>query len=153
MRFKITFAKPADLELLVGHRLSMWYELRPEFRAKIDRSKAYTRRWIKAKLASGELIGFIARTTDGRVAGSGCIWLREEIPRPNNPLHVVPYLMSMYTVKDFRMQGVAKEIVKRAVKWSRVQHHDRVVLHASDYGRHLYEEMGFLPTHEMRLIL
>ena len=77
MRFNVTCAKPDDIELLVEHRLSMWYELRPEFRRKIDRSKAYTRRWIRAKLASGELIGFIARAPDGRVAGSGCIWLRE----------------------------------------------------------------------------
>ena len=153
MGFRITYAGPADLDLLVRHRLSMWHELRPEFRTKIDRSKAYTRRWIKARLASGELIGFVARAPDGRVAGSGCVWLREETPRPNNPLHVVPYLMSMYTEKDFRMQGVAKAIVKRAVKWSREHHHERVVLHASDYGKHLYEEAGFPPTREMRLIL
>ncbi len=153
MGFKITHAKPGDLELLVDHRLSMWYELRPELRRKIDRSKAYTRRWIRAKLADGELVGFVARASGGRVAGSGCIWLREEVPRPNNPKHVVPYLMSMYTAKEFRMQGVAKEIVKRAVRWSRAHHHERVVLHASDYGKHLYEELGFGPTREMRLIL
>lgn len=153
MGFKITYARPADLELLVEHRLSMWHELRPEYRAKIERSRAHTRRWIKAKLGSRELVGFVARTRDGRVAGSGCIWLREEVPRPNNPLHVVPYLMSMYTVKDFRMQGVAREIVKRAVKWSRAHHHERVVLHSSDNGRRLYEEVGFVPTREMRLIL
>ena len=153
MGFKITYAKPGDLDLLVEHRLSMWRELRPEFRRKIEGSKAYTRKWIRAKLASGELVGFVARTSNGRVAGSGCIWLREEVPRPNNPLHVVPYLMSMYTAKDFRKQGVAKEIVKRAVKWSREHDHERVVLHSSDYGRHLYEEVGFTPTREMRLIL
>jgi GNAT superfamily N-acetyltransferase len=151
--FKVTYAKLSDLDLLVDHRLSMWHELHPELRTEIERLRAYTRKWINAKLESGELVGFIARTSDGRVAGSGCIWLRDEIPRPNNQLHVVPYLMSMYTVKDFRMQGVAKEIVKRAVKWSRAHHHDRVVLHASDHGRHLYEEVGFKPTHEMRLIL
>ena len=153
MGFKITYAKPGDLDLLVEHRLSMWRELRPEFRRKIEGSKAYTRKWIRAKLASGELVGFVARTSNGRVAGSGCIWLREEVPRPNNPLHVVPYLMSMYTAKDFRKQGVAKEIVKRAVKWSREHDHERVVLHSSDYGRHLDEEVGFTPTREMRLIL
>jgi len=153
MGFKVTYAKRADLDLLVDHRLSMWHELHPELRAEIDRLKGYTRRWIGAKFESGELVGFIAKTPDGKVAGSGCIWLREEVPRPNNPLHIVPYLMSMYTVKDFRKQGAAKEIVKRAVKWSRAHHHDRVMLHASDYGRHLYEEVGFKPTREMRLIL
>ena len=153
MGFRITHAGPPDVELLVEHRLSMWHELHPELRRKIERSRAYTRKWIRAKLTGGELVGFIAKTPDGRVAGSGCIWLREEVPRPNNPRHVVPYLMSMYTVKDFRMQGVAKTIVKRAVSWSRAHDHERVVLHASDHGRHLYEEFGFGPTREMRLNL
>jgi hypothetical protein len=27
----------------------------------------------------------------------------------------------------------------------------RIVLHASDYGRPLYERLGFVPTNEMRL--
>jgi GNAT superfamily N-acetyltransferase len=148
--FKITYAKQGDLDLLVEHRLSMWRELRPEFTRKIDRSKAYTRRWIKQKLTDRELIGFVARAPDGRVAGSGCIWLREEPPRANNPLHVVPYLMSMYTVKEFRRQGVAKEVLRRALKWSRDHHHERMVLHASDHGKHLYEEFGFGPSREMR---
>ena len=153
MGFKVAHAKPEDVELLVEHRLGMWHELHPELRSEIGQSKVYTRGWIRAKLANGELIGFIARTPDGRAAGSGCIWLREEVPRPNNPLHVVPYLMSMYTVKDFRMQGVAREIVNQAVRWSRAHGHERVVLHASDYGKHLYEEFGFEQTREMRLKL
>lgn len=153
MRFKITYAEPGDLDLLVEHRLRMWHELRPELRRKIDLSRAHTRKWIKAKLEGGGLVGFIARTPDGRVAGSGCIWLRDDVPRPNNPRHVTPYLISMYTVKGFRMQGVAKEIVKRAVGWSREHHHERVMLDSSDDGRHLYEELGFKPTNEMRLIL
>ena len=150
MGFKVTYATDGDLELLVEHRLAMWRELRPEFRGKIDRLKAYTRRWISRKLTDGELIGFVARTPDGRVAGSGCIWLREEPPRPNNPLHTVPYLMSMYTAKEFRRQGVAREVLKRALKWSKDHHHERVVLHSSDYGRRLYEEFGFGPSREMR---
>jgi GNAT superfamily N-acetyltransferase len=151
--FKVTYAKSSDLELLVEHRLSMWREVRPEFRRETDRSRRYTHKWIKEKLSKGELIGFIARAAGGRVAGSGCIWLREEQPRPTNPLHVVPYLMSMYTEKEFRRQGVAKEILKSAVRWSKARHHERVVLHASDDGRHLYEEFGFGPTREMKLEL
>jgi hypothetical protein len=34
--------------------------------------------------------------------------------------------------------------------WSREQGFDRVVLHASDAGRPLYEKIGFKPTNEMR---
>lgn len=153
MGFKIAYARPSDLDLLVEHRLRMWHDIHPEFGTKIEKSRAYTRKWIKGKLSAGELIGFIARAQDGSVAGSGCVWLKEEAPRPSSPLHVTPYLMSMYTETGFRRQGVAREILKMALGWAKNHRHERVSLHASDYGRRLYEEFGFMPTGEMRLAL
>ena len=68
-----------------------------------------TRKWIKTKLSEGKLIGFIAKTQTGEVAGSGCIWLREDAPRPFNPLLEAPYLMSMYTEEGFRRTGRCKD--------------------------------------------
>ena len=112
-----------------------------------------TRRWIRKKLAEHALIGIIARAKDGRIAGSGCIWLRDEQPRPTTTQQVVPYLLSMYTEKEFRRRGVARSIVKKALRWCRDHRYERVVLHASEAGRPLYEEFGFLPTTEMRLNL
>jgi GNAT superfamily N-acetyltransferase len=130
----------------------MWRDIHPEFGAQIDDSAALTRRWIKRKLSEHRLIGIIARSKDGRVAGSGCIWLRDEQPRPTDSHQVVPYLMSMYTEKEFRRKGVARSVLKRALKWCRENQFERVVLHASETGKPLYEEFGFLPTNEMRLI-
>ena len=63
---------------------------------------------------------------------------------------VVPYLMSMYTVKGFRRKGVASLIVKGALKWCREHEYDGVVLHASKEGRSVYEGLGFEPSNEMR---
>jgi hypothetical protein len=37
--------------------------------------------------------------------------------------------------------------------WLRQQGYDTVSLHASDYGRPLYEALGFKATNEMRLQL
>lgn len=151
--FVITAAGPGDLDLLVEHRLSMWRDIHPELENAIEGSRKHTREWIGEKLSKGELVGFIARSAEGHAAGSGCLWLREEQPRPNNPLHVVPYLMSMYTEKSYRRQGVAQEILARAMEWGREHNHKRIVLHASDEGRRLYEKNGFEATHEMRLDL
>lgn len=153
MHFKVTPAKVSDLDILVEHRLGMWKDIHPELTRETERSRARTRGWIKEKLSKGELVGFIAKSPDGRVAGSGCIWLREEQPRPDVPLQAVPYLLSMYTEKKFRRQGVAKEVLRRALTWSKAHRHERMVLHASDDGRHLYEEFGFGPTREMKLDL
>ncbi|MDA4125605.1 MAG: GNAT family N-acetyltransferase [Thaumarchaeota archaeon] len=105
---------------------------------------------MRKKLSDVRLTGFVVRTQDGKVAGSGCIWLRDEQPRPTNPSMVAPYLMSMYTAPGFRRKGVARLIVQSALKWCREHGYERVNLHASEAGRPLYESLGFLPTTEMR---
>jgi len=131
----------------------MWRDIHPEFGVKVDESEDLTRKWIRERLSSGMLIGFIVRADDGSVAGSGCIWIRDEQPRPTNPHQVQPYLMSMYTEKEFRRKGVAKLIVKKALDWCKKHDYERIILHASDEGRALYEAFGFEPTTEMRLKL
>jgi GNAT superfamily N-acetyltransferase len=151
LNFRLSYAGPADVDLLVAHRLDMWRDIHPEFGAKVDESEGPTRRWVRRKLAEGKLIGFIAKTSAGRVAGSGCIWLRDEQPRPTNPRQEVPYLMSMYTEPSYRRKGVARLIVRQALKWCKEHEYDRVNLHASTQGKPLYESLGFEPTTEMRL--
>jgi GNAT superfamily N-acetyltransferase len=153
LRFRVSHAGPDDLDLLVSHRQMMWEDIHPELRARIRRSETLTRNWIERRLADGRLIGFIARTPDGKVAGSCCVWTREEQPRPTNPRQEVPYLMSVYTEKPYRRQGVARSVVKKALKWCRDNRYERVVLHASEEGRSLYESLGFKRTYEMRLRL
>jgi GNAT superfamily N-acetyltransferase len=153
LRFLISHAGPDDLDVLVSHRQMMWEDIHPELGVTIRRSEKRTRSWIERKLADGRLIGFIARAPDGKVAGSGCVWIREEQPRPTNPRQAVPYLMSVYTEKPYRRRGAARSVVKKALKWCRDNGYERVVLHASDDGRSLYESLGFERTYEMRLRL
>ncbi len=151
--FKISIAKTEDSELLVRHRLGMWKDIRPELSENAKNMEETTRTWIKAKLSEGELMGFIAKTQEGTVAGSGCIWLREDAPRPFNVRLESPYFMSMYTEEDFRRTGVASMIVQCAIDWSRVHGYKTISLHASEAGIPLYERFGFKQTTEMRLML
>jgi ribosomal protein S18 acetylase RimI-like enzyme len=41
------------------------------------------------------------------------------------------------------MRALLQELAGRGIR--------RIVLHASDEGRRLYERLGFVPTNEMRL--
>jgi len=128
----------------------MWLDIHPEYEKEVRATGNRTRRWIADQLSRGNLIGLVVRNADGEVAGTGCIWLREEQPRPTDMRLVVPYLMSMYTVKKFRRQGVAALIVNAALKWCRKKSFDRIILHASKEGRSVYEGLGFEPSNEMR---
>ena len=151
MRFDVLIATVDDLELLVRHRLRMFDDVFPELIDKVNASEGETLKWIKNKMSENELVGFIARTSDGKVGGSGCLWIRETQPRPTSPLLKEPYLLSMFVEKAFRRKGVARLIVQSAIAWARERGYNGITLHASDAGSPPYESLGFEPTNEVRL--
>jgi len=151
--FKLSYAGKEDVDVLAEHRKKMWLDIHPEYEKEVRATEKQTNRWIGRQLAKGSLIGLVVRTAGGEAVGSGCIWLREEQPRPTSMRLVVPYLMSMYTEKRFRRQGVATLIVKGSLKWCREKNYERVILHASKEGRTVYEGLGFELSNEMRFRL
>ncbi len=153
MRFNIQYATLDDTEILVKHRLSLWCDIHPERVMSATGTEERTLEWIREKLSSDKLVGFIAKTEEGEVAGSGCIWIREQPPLPISRFLEVPYLMSLYTEKEFRRRGVARLIVETGIAWCRAHGYDRVNLDASEAGKSLYETFGFKPGHSMRLQL
>lgn len=46
---------------------------------------------------------------------------------------------------------VAKLLLEEIIAWARAEKLDSLVLHASEEGRALYEQLGFQSSHEMRL--
>jgi len=62
----------------------------------------------------------------------------------------MPYVLSMYTEPEFRGRGVASRIVREMMRRSRARGFGRIVLHASRFGRSVYERLGFESGSEMR---
>ena len=153
MKFIIQRATQNDTELLAKHRLSMWRDILPEMEMPVVGTEERTLEWIREKMCSGKLVGFVARTKEGQVAGGCCVWIREQPPLPMTPFLEVPYLMSLYTEREFRRRGVARVVAETAIAWCRERGYDRVNLDASEEGRALYENLGFKPGYGMRLQL
>lgn len=153
MKFRISQAGIDDLDILVEHRLGMFGDMYPGLGKEIEDSREQTRKWISERLSNGDLIGFVVRTDAGLAAGSGCLWVKKEQPNPTRPRLEAPYLLSMFTEKNFRRKGVARLIAGKAIAWSKRHGYDRINLHATETGKLLYEELGFKPTNEMQLKL
>ena len=153
VKYELAHAKIEDLDILVKHRLEMFEDMYPELRKEIQKSEEQTRKWIREMLSKGALVGFIVRTGEGLVVGSGCLWIKKDQPNPTHSRLESPYLLSMYTENKFRRSGVARLIVKTAIAWSKDHGYDRINLHATEAGKGLYEEFGFKPTNEMQLTL
>src|SRR6266481_2324902 len=60
-------------------------------------------------------------------------------------------IVNVFTEPAWRRRGLAKLLMNAIIAWSREQNLDGLVLHASDDGRALYEQLGFICTTEMRL--
>lgn len=147
---KPRLATPADLDLLVRHRRGMWEDMGGYSAGDLDAADPVYRRWARARLRSGTLVGWIVEARRQPVA-SGCVWVQRIHPRPLWAAQRQPYLMSMYTEPAHRGHGHARRILAAATAWVRRQGYPRFVLHASDFGRPVYERAGWERTWEMKL--
>jgi ribosomal protein S18 acetylase RimI-like enzyme len=60
-------------------------------------------------------------------------------------------VLNVYVEPAWRRRGVADALMRAVLDALAARGIQRVVLHASDEGRRLYERLGFVPTNEMRL--
>ena len=58
--------------------------------------------------------------------------------------------MNVFTEPQWRQRGIASLLIKEIIIWSKSEQIDRLVLHASDKGRSIYERLGFIASNEMR---
>jgi GNAT superfamily N-acetyltransferase len=63
------------------------------------------------------------------------------------------YLLNVFTETKFRRLGLAKALTDVAMQWARSAGFKVLWLHASDFGRPLYEKLGFENTNEMKIKL
>ncbi|HEX7516245.1 MAG TPA: GNAT family N-acetyltransferase [Chthoniobacterales bacterium] len=159
-RFTIRLATPEDVDAIAGHRARMFEEMGevPPESFEILRSKSRER--LRDLLSRGEYIGWLALPTERPdiIAGGAGVQLREVLPHPlprtneGNKIaegrHAI--ILNVFTEPEWRRQGVAVLLLQRIIDWAQAERLDRLVLHASDAGRALYERLGFVGTNEMR---
>lgn len=156
---RIRSAVAADAEIIAEHRARMFADmgqLPPEMFATF-RAAAAAR--LREMLGRGEYVGWLATPphADTVIGGAG---VQRRLVQPH-PLrradggvavaegrHAI--VVNVYTDPGWRRRGVAEMLMRRVLEWAAAERLDRLVLHASDEGRPLYERLGFVPTNEMR---
>ena len=109
--------------------------------------------YVRRGLADGSYRGWLACTGDRHVVAGGGLIVHEWPARPGDPNAHRAYILNVYTEPAYRRQGIAQWIMTTILEWCRAQGLRTVFLHASAYGRPLYESLGFESTNEMRLSL
>ena len=154
--YRIRPCKPDEAAIAARHRVEMFRDMghvptEPLARELLDKSTSA----LAAALADGTYVGWFAVDADGKVIAGVGADIKPQLPRvspsgtriESGP---VPLIVNVYTVPEWRGQGIARALMRVLMDWAVSRGAARIVLHASDQGRPLYESLGFHPTNEMR---
>lgn len=99
--------------------------------------------YYKRHMADGTFVSWLAVDGDVIVGTSGMSFV-EKPPYFSCPSGRIGLLSSMFTHKDYRRKGIAKELLSRVVEEARKYGCGAVHITASDMGVYLYEDFGFV---------
>lgn len=142
-----------DLNTVIEHRLAMFREMGHSDPYDLANTERVSREYFQSAIADDSYHGILAEVEGGGVVGGGGVVV---VPWPGSGKRLFPrraWILNVYVHPQFRRQGIAKAVMEALIDWCRSQEFDCVCLHASNFGRPLYELLGFEPTNEMRLNL
>ncbi|MFZ1219228.1 MAG: GNAT family N-acetyltransferase [Chthoniobacterales bacterium] len=157
--FVIRQARLEDAPVVAWHRARMFQDMGELSPAVFDDFRKEARVWIERALANGEYIGWLGFPKDkpDTIGGGAGVQLRQVSPHPSRlpndggfakGRHAI--VLNVFTEPEWRRRGLARLLMEEILRWAGTERLDRLVLHASDEARALYEQMGFVPTNEMR---
>lgn len=128
-----------DLDIFMELRMQQLQEegAEPTFDLKPQLIDYYNRH-----LADGTFVSWLA-IADGEIIGTSGMSFVEKPPYYSNPGGKIGLLSSMYTKKEYRRRGIAKELLDRVVQEAKEYGCGAVQITASDMGVLLYTDYGF----------
>lgn len=118
-----------------------------------------TEAYLRQAVPRGDYLAWVAEDTGPLpvIIGGAGVQLRPILPRPGiagGELELGPeaIVLNVYVERTWRRRGVAERLIRAVLDTLAERSISRIVLHASDDGRRLYERLGFQPTNEMQLL-
>lgn len=154
--YSIREAAVDDAAIIAGHRVAMFRDMGQVPTAQLASAllSASTTALVPL-LRDGSYVGWLARDEADRVLAGAGVHVKPQLPRPWQDGSIVvttpvPLIVNVYTEPDWRRMGIARALMHTLLQWAARRGFDRVLLHASDDGRPLYQSLGFTATNEMR---
>jgi GNAT superfamily N-acetyltransferase len=143
-------AHARELARMADFWLAMFEEVGKHYES--DFAPGWRERFVaffEPRIAAGEAAYYVS--TDGeRIVGSAGALLTESYPAAIHGLRN-GYIFGVYVIPEYRSRGIATALTQAAVAFLREKNARAIRLHASPFGRPIYEKLGFVPTNEMQL--
>jgi GNAT superfamily N-acetyltransferase len=154
-QFCVRLANPADADIIGWHRARMFQDMGEVAGDAFEILRAKAHAQLKDWLRRGDYVGWLATPADKpeMVVGGAGIQLQPILPRPVNRSTIGQgrqgTIVNVFTEPQWRRRGIAGSLLEEIINWSRNEQLDRLILHASDDGRTVYERLGFIESNEM----
>jgi GNAT superfamily N-acetyltransferase len=156
--FEIRRAMARDADIIAWHRARMFQDMGDVSGDAFEILRARARIRLEQWIDSGNYVGWLA-TPAGKpemiVAGAG-VQLQPILPRSRDVSTIGEgrqgTIVNVFTEPQWRRRGIACLLIQEIIIWSRDEKLDRLILHASDEGRSIYEKLGFVASNEMRFV-
>lgn len=147
MEYRVTDAN--DIDMLMDVRLSMLRIVNdlPVDYIFDDELVVSSRRYF----LEGDQTTVVA-VDDGRCVACASMSYIEIMPTFSHSSGKRAHLMNVYTEKDYRRRGIARQLVNMLIEDARVHGATEISLDATESGRPLYESMGFKASEECMVI-
>ncbi len=147
MEYRVTDAN--DIDMLMNVRLSMLRIVNdlPVDYIFDDKLVTNSRRYF----LEGDHTTVVA-VDDGRCVACASMSYIEIMPTFSHTSGKRAHLMNVYTEKDYRRRGIARQLVNMLIEDARVHGATEISLDATESGRPLYESMGFKASEECMVI-
>ena len=156
--FAVRQADAADIPHLAHHRVAMFRDMGKLASALAEPLVRATISFLRDAMPRGEYLGWVAYDVAAppSIVGGAGVQLRTIMPRPRpsgDALELGPeaIILNVYVELEWRRRGVAEAMMRAVLDSLAARGIQRIVLHASDDGRRLYDRLGFVPTNEMLL--
>jgi ribosomal protein S18 acetylase RimI-like enzyme len=156
--FALRQAGTTDIPLLARHRAAMFRDMGQLPSHQEEPLVRSTASYLSDAMPRGEYLAWVAedRGMPPVPIGGAGVQLRPILPRPrpgDDDLELGPeaIVLNVYVEPAWRRRGVGEALMRAVLDALAVRGLRRIVLHASENGRRLYERLGFVPTNEMRL--
>ena len=143
-------AEEKDGAIIAEQRRQMFADAGFANGAAMTEMVAAFERWVSPRLGDGTYLGWLVEDTGDIVGGAG-LWLMDFPPHWMDAQPVRAYLLNFYTAPTHRGQGIAGMLLKLVLAETRRRGIKVATLHASPFGKPIYEKNGFLDTNEMML--
>jgi len=146
----IRHATLADAELITRQRHQMFADNDLATDAAYAEMDANFLPWVTERLADGRYVGLFLEE-DGVVLAAGGIFYMDFPPHFLDPAPIRAYLLNFYTAPQARGRGFANQLLKTCVDECHAHNVRVITLHASKFGKPIYEKFGFVHHNEFAL--